>query len=199
MPSLDQSKNIISPIFNESSEIGKFYIYTPGIDFSEMQEENKDNYLNNENFAKIMNLYDYYEDFKKNASDGNLSSSYYLINKDIMNSIKKDYKYEIITQTLNKIQLNSNEQNKQRRKLLIFKNLPEDYVKDFIKSPKKIDKCIKDFVSPEILKFNIPDSPQESVNIYKNFDSEECIKHAKIYDKNLKYNEYIKLYKEMQG
>ena len=176
---LKGSKNITSPIFNESSEIGKFYIYTPGIDYSEMQEENNDNYLNSENFTKIMNLYDYYEDFKINGSKGYVSTSYYLINKDIMNSIKKDYKYEIITQTLNKIQLNSKEQNKQRRKLLIFKNLPEDYIKDFIKTPKKIDfiktpkkidKCIKDYVSPEILKFNIPDSPQESLNIYKNFE-----------------------------
>ena len=67
------------------------------------------------------------------------------------------------------MQLKSSEQNKQKRKLLILKNLPGDFIEKFIKTPKDIEKCIKDFVSPDIIKFNIPDSP-DSVNIYKNFE-----------------------------
>ena len=166
---LEDSKEFVSPIYNNNNEIGHIYKFIPGVDYSQMKQENYENYLNSTNFTKIMNLYDYYEEFKINLNKGYLDRSYYLINKDIMNSIKKDYKYETIIQTLNKMQLKSSEQNKQKRKLLILKNLPGDFIEKFIKTPKDIEKCIKNFVSPETLKFNIPDSP-DSVNIYKNFE-----------------------------
>ena len=166
---LEDSKDFVSPIYNNNNEIGHIYKFIPGVDYSQMKQENYENYLNSTNFTKIMNLYDYYEEFKINLNKGYLDRSYYLINKDIMNSIKKDYKYETIIQTLNKMQLKSSEQNKQKRKLLILKNLPGDFIEKFIKTPKDIEKCIKNFVSPETLKFNIPDSP-DSVNIYKNFE-----------------------------
>ena len=86
---LEDSKDFVSPIYNNSNEIGHIYKFIPGVDYNQMKQENYENYLNSKNFTKIMNLYDYYEDFKFNANKNYLDRSYYLINKDIMNSIKK--------------------------------------------------------------------------------------------------------------
>ena len=161
------NKDLISPIFADYYEIGTFYIYSNGTDYSQLRGENYEIYLNKGNFAKIMNLYNFYSNFKQNLEKSYSENKYLLINKNIMNSIKKDYNYDTFIQMLNKF--NPNEKNEKKKKLFILKNLPEDLYENFIKSYQSIEKYDKDFVHPQQYTFNIPDS-DKSVNIYKDFE-----------------------------
>ena len=171
----ENNKDLISPIFGDMFEIGYFYKYSPGINFGDKKREDFSKYLNSRNLEKVMNLYDYYNEFKEKMEDSNYShyenkKSYYLINKDVMISIKKDYNYDVIIQTLNKANFNPMEKNKKKKMLYVLKNLPEEIFEDFIKSQKLMDQYEKEFISPNKIPFTVPDPNNYTVNYYNNFE-----------------------------
>jgi len=168
--SAENNKDLISPIFGENNEPGNFYKYNPGFNYQDTKGEDYTKYLYRGNFPKIMKLYNYYNEFKRKSekSYNEYGKSYYLINKEVMNSIKKEYNYEIIIETLNKAKFQTN--NNKKKMLYILKNLPEGIYEDFIKDPKPIEKRYKTFASPIQITFTIPEPPNDSINIYKNFE-----------------------------
>ena len=171
----ENNKDLISPIFGNMFEIGYFYKYSPGINFGDKKREDYSKYLNCRNLEKVMNLYDYYNEFKEKMEESNYNhfeykKSYYLINKDIMNSIKKDYNYEPIIQTLDKAHFNPMERSKKKKMLYILKNLPEEIYEDFIKSQKPMEQYEKGFVAPNTVPFTIPDPNNYTVYYYNNFE-----------------------------
>jgi hypothetical protein len=100
--------------------------------------------------------------------------SYYLINKDVMKSIKKDFNYDIIIDLLNKAQINQKERNNKREQLFILKNLPEDIYENFIKGNESVEKRMKEYVSPEQIAINIPNT-NDSFQIYNKFEIIESL------------------------
>ena len=129
------------------------------------------NYLNNKNLTKILNLYDYYEEFKQKIKEkNNNEKGYYLINKEIMEDLKKDYNYNIIIQILNKSQFKSTEKNNTKRILYILKNLPEEIYEDFINNQEPIEKRLNDYSSPNKISISNPNSFNDSVQIFNNFE-----------------------------
>ena len=167
----EDTKDLISPIYNEKSEIGTFYKYSPGTNYGDIKKGAYSSYIENSNLKKILKLYNYYNDFKENTNGYyEKESKYYLINKSIMDDIKKDYNYDLIIEILKKGQYNRKEKNEKRDKLFILKNLPEEVYEDFIKNNKQIEKRMKDFIAPNQISITIPNSQNESVNIYDNFE-----------------------------
>ena len=168
----ENSKDLISPIFDETRELGNFYKYFEGFNYQINQVEDYNKYLNEGNFFKVCKLYYYYIDFKKNLEKNVYMNkkSYYLINKDVMNQIKKDYNYIIISNSLNNIQFPTKEMNNKKKMLYILKNLSTKINEAFIKDTKKKDRYLKDFSAPNKVTFTIPEPPNESINIYNNFE-----------------------------
>ena len=167
----EDTKDLISPIYNEKYEIGTFYKYSPGTNYGDIKKGAYSSYIENSNLDKILKLYNYYNDFKENTNGYyEKESKYYLINKSIMDDIKKDYNYDLIIEILKKGQYNRKEKNEKRDKLFILKNLPEEVYEDFIKNNKQIEKRMKDFIAPNQISITIPNSQNESVNIYDNFE-----------------------------
>ena len=164
------NKDLISPIFSEEKELGYFYKYSPGINYQDGKGEEYSNYLYRGNFYKIMKLYNYYNDFRifSEKDFNGYEKGYYLINKDVMNAIKKDYNYEIILETMNKAKFQT--KNEKQKMLFILKNLPEDIYEDFIKDSKPIEMRLKDYAAPTQITFTIPEPPNDAVNLYKNFE-----------------------------
>ena len=165
------TKDLISPIFGDVNEIGYFYKYSPGINYKDTNEDDYSNYLRG-NLEKVINLYNYYDELRQKKTQNYYESDkkYYLINKDIMNLIKKDYNYNIIIETLNKAQFKQNERNNKKKMLFILKNLPEEIYEDFIKAKKKGEMYEKEFVAPNQVSFTPQDYPDYSINIYDNFE-----------------------------
>ena len=165
------TKDLISPIFGDVYEIGYFYKYSPGINYKDTNGDDYSNYLRG-NLEKVINLYNYYDELRQKKTQNYYESDkkYYLINKDIMNLIKKDYNYNIIIETLNKAKFKQNERNNKKKMLFILKNLPEEIYEDFIKTKKKGEMYEKEFVAPNQVSFTPPDYPDYSINIYDNFE-----------------------------
>ena len=166
----EDNKDLISPIFSQDNEIGNFYKHSPGTNYSKTRNEDYTKYINSNFLMKAMNLYNHYNNFKLNLESGRYSENYYyLIKKDIMNSIKKDYKYDIILNILKKGKFNPKEKNSKKKILYVLKNMPEDIFEDYIKNKKYIEKCEKEFVGPETISVNYPDS-NDYIKIYNNFE-----------------------------
>ena len=94
---------------------------------------------------------------------------YYLINKDVMNSIKKDYNYNTISDCLNNIQFPIEMHNKMKM-LYILKNLPTEIYEGYVKDTEKKDTYLNYYTAPNQVTFTIPEPPNESINIYDNFE-----------------------------
>ena len=167
----ENSKDLISPIYDGNNEIGTFYKYNPGTNYNDIKADDYSLYMDNENLNKVLKLYNYYNEFKEKMNDKyERENKYYLVSKFIMDDIKKEYNYDIIVETLNKAQINTKEKNQKKEKLYILKNLPEDIYEDFIKNKKRIEKREKNFIAPDKISVSIPDSPNDSVQIYNNFE-----------------------------
>ena len=167
----ENNQDLVSPIFGGRYEylIGNLYIYFPGFIYDKMKDYL--NYVNNENLTKILNLYDYYDEFKQKIKEkNNKEKSYYLINKEIMEDLKKDYNYNIIIQILNKSQFKSTEKNNTKRILYILKHLPKEIYEDFIKNQVPIEKRLNDYSSPNKISIPNPNSFNDSVQIFNNFE-----------------------------
>jgi len=186
------NKDLVSPIFSEEKELGNFYKYSPGINYQDGKGEDYSKYFYRGNFYKVMKLYSYYNDLRiiLEKDFNGYEKSYYLINKEIMNGIKKDYKYEIILETLNKAKFQT--KNEKKKMLYILKNLPEDIYEDFIKDPQPIEMRLKEFVEPTQITFIIPEPPNDAVNLYKNFELIDIPTARLFIDKIQEYEYYNK-------
>ena len=163
-------KDLISIIYDNNYEIGNFYIYSPGANYGKMKENDYTYELNNEKLDKVLKLYNYYNKFKqKMKAYNNYDEKYFLIKKEIMNDIKKDYNYDTIIQILEKAPINKNESNLKKQKLYILKNFPEDLYDDFFDNKKPIEKRMKDYTFPDSISITIPNTNQ-SIQIYENFE-----------------------------
>ena len=163
-------KDLISAIYDGNYEVGSFYIYSPGINYGKINEKDYTYDMNNEKLDKVLKLYNYYSKFKlKMKANNNYDEKYFLIKKEIMNDIKKDYNYDIIIQILKKAPINNNENNPKKQKLFILKNFPEDLYDDFFNNKKQIENRMKDYTFPDSISINIPNTNQ-SIQIYHNFE-----------------------------
>ena len=163
-------KDLISAIYDGNYEVGSFYIYSPGINYGKMNEKDYTYDMNNEKLDKVLKLYNYYSKFKlKMKAINNYDEKYFLIKKEIMNDIKKDYNYDIIIQILKKTQTNNNENNPKKQKLFILKNFPEDLYDDFFNKKKQIETRMIDYTFPDSISITIPNTNQ-SIQIYDNFE-----------------------------
>ena len=186
-------KDLISDIYDGRFNIGNFYIYSPGVNYGKLNEKDYSFDMNNEKLNKVLKLYNYYQKFQQKLNENYSSEEkYFLIKKDIMNDIKKDYNYDLVIQILKKAQYKLSECNLEKEKLYILKNFPEDIYDDFFNNKYPIEKRIKKYTSPESISITIPNSNNESVQIYDNFEildssiASEFIKD--IYEKT--YNSY---------
>ena len=96
-------KDYISPIYSSSKIIGYCYKYNPSIDYNICFNYN--DYLDNVKFYIISELYfNYYKLLKqmKETSNYYYEEKYYLINKDYLSEIKKDFHYEEIKKIFDK-------------------------------------------------------------------------------------------------
>ena len=189
----ENCKDFVSPIFGEKNEYGFCYKYEEGINYADLYID-YEKYLNNENLSKIMKLYNYYYEFKqKMIEKNNKDKSYYLINKNIMNSIKKDFNYDKIIETLNQAQFILNEKNNKKKMLYIIKHLDNDILEGL--KNYQFKKYLKDFTSPEKINITIPNSQNESIQIFNDFEiidsslaSEFISDDLKLdYDKTMKF------------
>ena len=161
------------------------------INYDEILKEDFSLYINNENLNKVLKLYNFYMDFKAKMNDKYESEKkYYLINKDVMNGIKKDFNYDIIISILNKIQSNKKERNKNKEILYILKNLPVDIYEKFIKNKNPIEKRMKQFISPQKISITIPNSPNDFVQIYNQFEILDSSTASEFIDNIYEYSSY---------
>ena len=167
----EYSTNTISKIYKGNFEIGKVYKIISGNKEEDIDLEKYSLDMNNDNLNKIVKLYNYYNEFKKNMEKNyNSDKSYFLINKNVMNDIKKDYNYDIIVQYLDKAPFEKSDSNIKKEILYVLKNLPKDNYETIIKNKALIEKRIKDYTTPEIISLTIPNTSNESVKLYDNFE-----------------------------
>ena len=97
---------------------------------------------------------------------------YFLIKKEIMYDVKKEINYDLIIQILSKANFNKNlySNNDKRQKLFILKNFPEENYDDYFSNDKGIEKRYKDFISPNEISIIIPNTQNETIHIYDNFE-----------------------------
>ena len=165
----ENTKDSISAIYDGRDEIGYFYKYSPGSNYGNKGDDYTSD-MNNEKLKKVIKLYNYYNEFKlKMGKNYNSDKSYFLINKNVMNDIKKDYNYDIITQILNKAQFDPAEMNIKKEILYVLKNMPEDVYEEIIKNKTQIEKRIKEYTKPETISVTIPNT-NISVTLYHNFE-----------------------------
>ena len=173
----DKNENdLISPIFSGNKIIGNFYKYLPGINYSLKSLKNDfTRYLNSEKLMKVLKLFDYYGEFKEkmknNKNSKNNNRFFYLIDKSIMDDIKKEYNYDIIIQILSKCKFKLSENSNQKKILFILKNLPYEIFEEFIENKKIYEKRIKEYTAPHIKSFKIS---YLSINTYY-YDNFEII------------------------
>ena len=164
----ENCKDFVSPIFGENKELGFCYKYEEGINYSDLYIQ-YEKYLNQENLGKIIKLYDFYYEFKQKLVEKNdKDKSYYLINKNIMNSIKKDINYDKIIEIMNQATFLLKEKNNKKKMLYIIKYSDNDILESLIN--KTFEKCHKGFTSPEKITITIPNTQNESIQIFNNFE-----------------------------
>ena len=71
---------------------------------------------------------------------------------------------------MNKSQFKSTEKNNTKRILYILKNLPEEIYEDFINNQEPIEKRLNDYSSPNKISISNPNSFNDSVQIFNNFE-----------------------------
>ena len=184
-------KDLISPILDGKNELGYFYKYYKGINYDEILEEDYYLYINSENLNKVLKLYDFYNEFKQKMNEKYESEKkYYLINKEVMKSIKNDFNYDLIVSILNKVQFTQKERNKKKEILYILKNLPTDVYEKFIKSKNPIEKRMKGFTAPEKISITIPNSQNDSVQLYNKFEILDNFIASEFIDNIFNYSNY---------
>jgi hypothetical protein len=111
----NKKNDFISPIFSGNNIIGNCYKYacdyTNCINFSD--------YLSNDILRNALELYFFYNKLFKKINQNNSEENYYLVNKEFMNNIKKDYNYNEIKKLLKDSGIN--EDNKLKKILKIKK------------------------------------------------------------------------------
>ena len=190
----ENQNDIISPIFKGKDIIGHCYHIIPG-------KNNYSNsfdysiYLGNEILQKVWNLYIYYKEFKNNMNQDYYpkENEYYLIKKNIMSHVKKEYYYQEIINLIEKEYQNEITQENQFKILLyVLKYLPENILEDIISKEKKIEMIPLDSMIPDIQGINENDSNNETqmAYIYNKF---EIISPniAKDFIKDISYDFYI--------
>ena len=104
--------------------------------------------------------------------------------------IKKDYNYDRIIPILDKLQYNQKEINKNKEKLYLLKNLPSDVYQNFIKNEIPIEKRMKSFTAPEKISITIPNSQNDSVQLYNKFEILDSLTASEFIDNIFSYSNY---------
>ena len=126
--------------------------------------------IDNKKLDLALKLYNYYEKFKQKMSqNNNPEEKYFLIKKEIMNDVKKDINYDLIIQILREGKFNETENLDKKQKLFVLDNFPKGGYDKYFKS-KKIEKRLKDYISPNEISIAIPNTQNESIHIYDNFE-----------------------------
>ena len=147
----------ISPIFSGNNIIGNCYKYIGDyancINYSDL--------LSNDIFKKALKLYFFYNKlFEKINKKSNPEENYYLVNKDFMNQIKKDYNYNEIKNLLKDSRIN--EENKDKTILKIIKNQQDNFIKNLFEKDNLKNKYHEDLTEPEILPINFKINDQKT-------------------------------------
>ena len=158
--------DLYSPIFSENNELGNCYKYKSGINYLDFLKDDYYNYIKSENLNKIIKLYNFYNEMNEKR---NKENNYYLIKKEIIVNIKKDFYYDKIIEKLKQAQFNLSDKNEHKKLLYIIKNIDDDIYENFIKGKKPVIKFEKYFW-PDKISISIPDSSNESIQIYDNFE-----------------------------
>jgi len=115
-------------------------------------------------------LYFFYNKlFKKINQENNSEDNYYLVNKESMNIIKKDYNYNVLKTLLKDSGIN--EDNKLKKILNIIKNQEDNFVKSLFRKDNLNNKYKKEYmesyISPLYFKIN---GQKTSIIIFDNFE-----------------------------
>ena len=170
----EKSDDLISPIFSKKDRLGYCYIMKPGIN-NYTGKKDYSSYLENANLLTAYILYDYYEKFKEKLnSNYSQKKDFYLIKKEIMLKIKKDYYYKDLKEILDQMNHKEIIQTNQSKILLyLLKHLPDDIFEEFIGEGTYIHKINKDKTEPDIepaCPNNMLKNGEQSPVIYKNFE-----------------------------
>jgi len=163
----ENNKNdCISPIFSGNNIIGNCYKYVS--DYTNCI--NYSDYLSNEYLKKVLKLYFFYNNlFEKINKKNNSEEKFYLVNKDLMNNIKKDYNYNEIKKLLKDNGIN--EDNKDKKILNIIKNQQNNFVNILLGKDNLNNDYNEEVMEPEIfpVEFKINDQ-KTSILINENFE-----------------------------
>ena len=172
---IENQYDIISPLFNGKYIEGHCYHIIPGKnDYTNYNDYSK--YLGNEILQKVWNLYNYYKEFQTKMNQDYYYFSdekkYYLIRKDIMSHIKKEYYYQEIIKLIEQANQNDIKENTYKILLYVLKFLPENILEDIIKNEKNKKLIPLDNMVPDIQPINENNSNKgkQLAIIYNDFE-----------------------------
>ena len=162
----NQKNNFISPIFSGNKIIRNCNKYTCNY----TNCINYNDYLSNDNLIKVLKLYFFYNKLLEKINQKNsFEEKYYLVNKEFMNNIKKDYNYNELNILLKNSGINEN--NKDKIILSIIKNQNANFIKNFFGKDNSNNEYKEEYMDPDIfpLEFKINDQKTQ-IMIYENFE-----------------------------
>jgi ubiquitin C-terminal hydrolase len=172
---IENQYDIISPLFNGKYIEGHCYHIIHGKnDYTNYNDYSK--YLGNEILQKVWNLYNYYKEFQTKMNQDYYYFSdekkYYLIRKDIMSHIKKEYYYQEIIKLIEQANQNDIKENTYKILLYVLKFLPENILEDIIKNEKNKKLIPLDSMVPDIQPINENNSNKgkQLAIIYNDFE-----------------------------
>ena len=118
-----KTNDYVSPIFSKNEILGYCYRYLTNIDYNSSKKYL--NYESNEILLNVINLYFNYQRINekmKRKSKNIEKEKYYLINKDLIEEIKKEYNYKEIVLLMKKYNIINNDY---KNRLILIKNLTD--------------------------------------------------------------------------
>ena len=166
----DNQGDYFSPIFssNNSEITGLFYKYGQNIDYNSYAKYY--DLMSNKIFLKLKNLYYNNQTISKMMQENIQTKNFYLINKKVLDEIKKEYNYFDFCEIMGKHKKTPSLKTQKKEFYSFIKTFPYQFLFNFSNKNDFKKKYSKEELDPPIINANYFDNSPKSIFIYDNFE-----------------------------